>query len=300
MVAEMAQIRDPADRWRFATGSLRIAVLPPARHPRRVLAVAIAGLVATAAATAAAVSQVPTLSVFVPALALLLCGYATVATSRSRPPRLTGSYAAVVAVAVAGVAASVTSVVWIAAVHPAATNDPWHAFSVLLALTLAVYLAVALLPARGGHQRTALCWALAGTLTCGAINTAAALAPGPTPSLIGCALVTLAVGYGGTAATRSKLAGARAGLLTAALCALTNFAVITALLAAAHHYSLTSAYDIAQFHHSGAPDVASYVISDGLGGGILDGLLIYPVIMTATALAGCAAASNGFRRVRAR
>lgn len=296
MVAELAQIRDPADRWRFAADALRIVVLPPARHPRRALAVAIAGLAVTAAVTAAAASEVPTLSVFVAGLALLLCGYATVVTSRSLPPHLTGPYAAVVAVALAGVAASVTDVVWIAAVHPAATSDPRHVLSVLLALTLTVYLAVALVPPRGGHPGTMLCWALAGTLICGAIYTAAALAPGAAPSLIGCAFVTLAVGYGASAATRSRLAGARAGLLTVILGALTHFAVATAVLAAVHHYTLTSPYDVAQFHHSGAPDVASYVISDGLAGGIVGGLLIYPVIMTAAALAGAAA---GTRRAAA-
>lgn len=68
------------------------------------------------------------------------------------------------------------------------------------------------------------------------------------------------------------------------------------MLAAAHHYTLASPYDLAQFHHSGAPDVASYVISDGLASGILGGLLIYPVIMTAAALAGSAA---GARRAAA-
>lgn len=42
MVAELAQIRDQVDRWRFATGALRIAALPPARRPGRALAAAIA------------------------------------------------------------------------------------------------------------------------------------------------------------------------------------------------------------------------------------------------------------------
>lgn len=292
MVAELAQIRGLAGRWRFAAGALRIVVLPPARHPKRALAVAIAGLAVTVAVTAAAASEAPTLSVFVAALALLLCGYATVVMSRSLPPRLTGPYAAVVAVALAGAAASVTDVVWIAAVHPAATNDPRHVFSVLLALTLAVYLAIALAPPRGGRPGTMLCWALAGTLTCGAVDAAAAFVPGAAPSLTGCAFVALGVGYGASAATGSRQAGARAGLFTVALSALTHFAVATAVLAAVHHYNLTSPYDIAQFRRSGAPDVASYVISDGLAGGILGGLLIYPVIMTAAALAGAAAGAR--------
>lgn len=216
--------------------------------------------------------------------------------SRSRPPRLNDLYAVVVVVALAGVAVSVTSVVWIAAVHPAATNDPWHVFSVLLALTLTIYLAVALVPPQGGHPGDHAVLGAGWHADLGAINTAAALAPGPTPSLIGCAFVTLTVGYGRSAVTGSRLAGTRAGLLTVVLGALTNFAMITAVLAAVHHYTLTSPYEVAQFRRSGAPDVARYVIGDGLAGGIIDSLLIYPVSMTAAALAGSAA---GARRAAA-
>jgi hypothetical protein len=165
-------------------------------------------------------------------------------------------------------------------------------FSVLLALILGAYLAVALIPPRGGGSAIMLRWALAGTLACGTIGTAAALADGPAPMLAGCAVVTAAVAYGASAATGSRQAGARAGLLTVILGTLTHFAAVTVVLAATHRYTLTSPYDVARYHHSGAPDVASYVIGDGLAGAILSGLLIYPAILAAIVLASSAAGAR--------
>jgi hypothetical protein len=110
--------------------------------------------------------------------------------------------------------------------------------------------------------------------------------------LAGCAVVTAAVAYGASAVTGSRLAGARAGLLTVVLGALTHFAAATAVLATVHHYTLTSSYDIVRYPHSGAPDVASYVIGDDLGGAIIDGLLIYPAVLAAIALASSAAGAR--------
>lgn len=110
--------------------------------------------------------------------------------------------------------------------------------------------------------------------------------------LASCAVVTAAVAYGASAATGSRQAGARAGLLTVILGALTHFAAATAVLAAVHRYTLTSPYDIARYHHSGAPNVASYAIGDTLGGAIFSGLLIYPAILAAIALASSAAGAR--------
>lgn len=181
LAAELAQVRGRASRWQFAAGVLRVVMFPPARHPGRAAAAAVAGLAVTAAATAAAAIEVPAVSVFVAVLALLLCGCATAVTSRSLPPRLTDPYAAIAAMALTAAAASVTGLVWIAAVHPAAASDPRRIFSVLLALILTAYLAAALIPPRGGGSAIMLRWALAGTLTCGTIGTGAALAGEPAP-----------------------------------------------------------------------------------------------------------------------
>jgi hypothetical protein len=86
MAAEPAQVHERARRWRFTAGVLRVALFPPARRRAPVLIVACSGLAAAAAATVAAVSEVPGMSVFAAALGLLLCGYATVVTSRWQRP----------------------------------------------------------------------------------------------------------------------------------------------------------------------------------------------------------------------
>ena len=118
MAAELPQIPDRARRWRFAAGALRVALLSPVRHGRRVLVTALAGLAAAAGVTAAAAGEVPSLTVFAAAFGLLLGGYATVATWQSAWDGWTARQVIVAAVATAGVAASVTDVVWVAVFHP--------------------------------------------------------------------------------------------------------------------------------------------------------------------------------------
>jgi len=52
MAAELAQVDDRTGRWRFAAGALRVALFLPSGCGRRMMAVALAGLLASAAATA--------------------------------------------------------------------------------------------------------------------------------------------------------------------------------------------------------------------------------------------------------
>ncbi len=295
MAAELTQIYGRARRWRFTTGVLRVVLFPPLRRRNQVLAVAVAGLAVAAAATVAAASEVPTLSMFIAVLGLLLCGYATVVTSRSPRPRTTAPRVIVGALALAGVAVTIADVVRIAAAHPAATTDGTHVFSVLFALTLTVCLAFTLTPPRGGHPNTVLWWALAGALAMGIFWTVAVLTtPASTgraagnPLLTGAA-VALIASVGASAATRSRSAGAQAGLLTAILGGPMYFAIEMTAILHLHHYTLTSPYDIAAYARSGYPDVASYLLSDALGGFILSVLLIYPAIMLVFALLGSTA-----------
>src|SRR5262249_9164724 len=146
MAAELTQVSGRARRWQFAAGLLRVMLFPPPRHPARVLAAALGGLLAAVGATAAAAAEVPSLAVFAAILGLLLGGYATVAASRSHRLRPTVPRVAVGAEALAGVAAAVAAVVRIAVAYPAATTDRTHAFSVLFALALAGRLALAFGP----------------------------------------------------------------------------------------------------------------------------------------------------------
>jgi hypothetical protein len=293
MAAELAQVHGRACRWRFTAGLLRVVLFPPPRHPMRVAAVAAAGLMVTAAVTAAAAREIPTMSVFAAVLGLLLCGYATVVTSWSQRPRPTAPRVIVGLLGLAGVAAAVATVARIAVAYPAATTDRTHVFSVLFALALAGCLAVTLGPCRpGDHADAALWWALGGALATGAAWTAAAVATPATATgsaafaYPGVAVVTMAVSAGAAAATRSAPAGAWAGLLAAILGALANFTATLTVTLQLHHYTLAGAADAAAYAHSGYPGVASYILSDTLGGSILSGLLVYPVVLLGVALLG--------------
>src|SRR5215470_392959 len=263
MAAELAYIHGRARRWCYAAGVLRVVLFPPPRHPGRVVVVALAGLLAAAAATAVAASEVPTLSVFVAVLSLLLCAYLTGVASRAGRPRLSAPRVIVGAVGLAGVAAAVAALVRIAAADPPATTDSTHVFSILSALALIGYLTLALTPPRlsdvnrrlaGGVDRrpanTALWWGLAAALAGGAVWTVAALADPAAPegitgllSPVGVA-TTLAAAAGASAATGSRQAGAQAGLLATVLGAPIHFAVDMTMLLQLHHYTLTTAYDV--------------------------------------------------------
>ena len=312
MAAELTQVSGRARRWQFAAGLLRVTLFPPPRHPARVVAAALGGLLAAVGATVAAATEVPSMSVFAAAAGLLLGGYATVAASRSHRLRPTVPRVAVGAVALAGVAAAVAAVARIALAYPAATTDRTHVFSVLFALALTGCVAIALSPVRragpmdpSAPADTVLWWALAGALASGAGWAAVAVTTpattGGTSALmwpVGTA-VTLAVSAGAAATTRSRLAGLQAGLLTAVLGALMRFALDLTAIMQVHHYALTSPHDIATYAHSGYPSVASYVLSDALAGGILGGLVLYPISLVGIAFVG-ATAGAGLRQLAAR
>ena len=312
MAAELTQVSGRARRWQFAAGLLRVMLFPPSRHPARVLAAALGGLLAAVGATVVAATEVPSMSVFAAAAGLLLGGYGTVAASRSHRLRPTMPRIAIGAVALAGVAAAVAAVVRIAVAYPAATTDRTHVFSVLFALALTGCLALTLSPVRHagpagttGPADTVLWWALAGALACGAGWTIVAVTTpvtaGGATSLLwpAGAAATLAVSAGAAATTRSRLSGVQAGLLTAVLGALMRFALDLTAILQVHHYTLTSAYDIAAYAHSGYPSVASYVLSDAVAGDILGGLVLYPMALLVVAFLG-AAAGAGLRQLAVR
>ena len=140
MAAELAHVHDQAGRWRFALGALRIALFLPSGRGRRVLAVALAGLVAAAAVTAVAAAVIPDLALSAAILGLLLGGYATLRTARTaRPggPRWTTPGVMVAVVAVATVTAAIVSVARIALAPPAAAAAGTPVFAVLFAVALA-------------------------------------------------------------------------------------------------------------------------------------------------------------------
>ncbi len=299
MVAELTGITGRPQRWRFAAGVLRVALVPPPRHGSRVLAVAGVGLAVAAGATAATAVEVPSLSVSVGVLSVLLCGYATVVAARSPRPRITPPYLVAVAVTLAGVAAALGLVVRVAATHPTATADGTHVFAVLFGLALAGYVAAGFTAGRPGPV---LWWAVAGALAGSAGWFALALtrpAEGVAAFVSPVAVAaTLAAAIGAAATTGSRPAGMRAGVLAAVLGAPMHFAADLTGLLRVHHYALTDAYDIAAYPHSGYPDVASYLLSDAIAGELLTVLVLSPVVLGIVAfLGGVAGAAGAPRRL---
>jgi hypothetical protein len=291
LVAELAAIRGRGRRWAFAAGASRVALLPPSRRPGRVRAAAAAGLALTAVATLAAIDAVPGLAPFIVTLSLLLSAYVTIRLDRLlRPPR-SPAYRAVVATAVVGLVATVAALVAISLVHPGATADRTHVLSILVAFVLTGFLAAATSqpPAHAGPI-----WrgAMAGSLALGAATViAAAVGPGepggisPLFSPVGVA-TSLIISVGVAVTTGSRAAGTRAGLLTALLAAPIQFAIAAAALLRVHDWRLTSRYDRYAYPHSGYPDIASYMISDSLGGHLISGMLIGPLVLGAVSVVG--------------
>ncbi len=273
LVAELSAIPGRGQRWRFAAAVLRIALFPPIPKPVPARVTVAIGALLTVAATLTAIRLLPTLSVFVASLGLLTTGYATAIAYRT--PRLPANRVQLAAavLAVIGVLAATGAVFGVATIHPSATNDQTHIFSIVLAVALGGYLIAGLSASVTGTAARLTGWGA--VVTASAILSVAAstlLLPGevvavPISPII--AAATLATTLGVAAVSRNWTAARRAGLITAVLSTPIHFA--TALLAAqcVHQAMLTDSYDVAAYPHSGYPDVASYLLSDTLAGNIV-------------------------------
>ena len=293
MTAELTEVTGQLPRWRFAGGVLRVSVFPPARNRGVVAAVGLTGLAVTAAGTTVAAIEAPSMAVFAVTLGVVLGVYATAVACRWPAQPLTLPRLIAAAIALAGTSAAVTATVRIAIIRPAATTDPTHLFSILLAFAMAGYLAVVLTPpALGEHASEAMWWALGGALASSAVWIIVAITVQFNPEQITgyfspvSAAAVLVVSACVAASTRSMPAGAKAGFLTAVLGAPIHFAIDMSALLQLHHYALTNHFDLTKFAHSGYPNVASYLISDTLGGYIIGGLFFGLVALTAVSLLG--------------
>jgi hypothetical protein len=300
MAAELPAIDGRGNRFRFAAGVAAVAVFPPG-HRVRALVVAGATLLAAAGAFVAADLVVPQLRVFTGVLGVLSTVVLTgIALRWTRPGLATLVTAAVVAT---GAAATVATVVAVTRAHPAAASDPTHLFAILYAVVLCAYVAVA---AETPRTRADALWCgLAGA----AAGSAVWLALLPSHDTIeGLGLYLWPVG-GAAALLASVAAGLRQGdtsagaraALTAALVSGPVFFTLDVLrVLNLREYVLTAPYDLAQYPHSGAPDVATFVLSDTIGGGIIAGLVMYPLLLLALGLLGGAAGSALRPRTTAR
>jgi hypothetical protein len=144
MVAELAQVRARAARWRFAAGCARVAVLPP--HTNRV-AVGVAAALAAAAVAAAALAAtalVPAMRVFAVAFVALIGGLATLAVARSRRVGRARPNLAVAATGLAGIAGSIGYTTHYLVHYPSTPRSHPPTTSLTLPPGTALFLATAL------------------------------------------------------------------------------------------------------------------------------------------------------------
>jgi hypothetical protein len=275
MLAELAEVPAGAQRWRFALGCTRVALFPPRRGALPGLAAVALVLAVAAGAGWAAHALLPAMQVFAVAFVLLVGAYATVAAALpgARPPG--GPRLAVTGVMLLGVAVVIGATSYVAVAHPEAASDPTHLFSVVLAVTLAGYVAAAVAqPARSGP---ALWYGSGAALVSGLVWLVPFLvdASGGYAVLAGTVLVVAATTLA-AARTRSIGTGVRTGLWAGLVGALLLFSAgVPATLYAAHR-TVTDPATLADFRRSGLPDVASYVIGDNLGGLVMM-LLLLPI-----------------------
>ncbi len=298
MMAELPAIDGHARRWRFAAGVAAVALMPP-EHRGRGQVAAVVTAVAAVGARLAAARLVPELQVFTWTLGVLLTIVVTGVALRWRRPGLAA--ALIGATVVAGVTSTIAVVVAVADDHPAAVSDSTHLYAIAFAVVLCAYLALA--PAIGTAPVSALWWGLgAAAATC-----AAWLALLPSHATIeglglwlwpvgGVAALLASIGAARTA--DNPMAGTRAAVTAAMVSAPVYFTLDLLRVITLHRYTLTSPYDIAQYPHSGFPDVASFVLSDTIGGGIIAVLVMYPLVLGAVGLLGGAIGTTGQRPAR--
>jgi hypothetical protein len=141
MTAELAQVTDRRERWRFAAGCARTAVFPPRGHRVPVLVVA-ALAAAVVVRTGPAVGRVlPELRVFAVTFAGLAGALATVTVSRARRLRRPASGPATTITGLAGVAGCIAVTAYAVGIH--VSLDRFDAVTLAVLLAAALWLTLA-------------------------------------------------------------------------------------------------------------------------------------------------------------
>ena len=143
MTAELAQLRDPWVRRRFALGCARVALFPP-RDARLLFVVGGLAVVAAVISGWSVGRALPALQLFAVTFTGLVGALALLTAARSRTPRVTAAGLAITV----GVAGCVAAVGYVAATEPAGARGSLDDLSVVLALVLTGYLWLALTPPR--------------------------------------------------------------------------------------------------------------------------------------------------------
>jgi hypothetical protein len=294
LVAELTAIHGPRQRWLFAAGVLRTALFPPAQRPASVRAAAAVGVLATVGATVAVASLVPTLSVFMAAWGLLTTGCAVVLAGRWPQFPENRSHLASAGVAISGVFAVTGAVFTVAITHPVATRDRTHVFSLMLAATLSIYLVAGLSATANRDPAPLARW---GGVAGASAAVVASVVLSPTPAVVGLISPVVAAGTFVTAVlvgvlARDRAVAVRAGVLSAVLSAPIHFAMTIMALQYSGPSALTNPYDLDAYPRSNYPDVASYLLSDALGGNIVRLAAAVPAMYVLATIGAVAAAGR--------
>ncbi|MBM7785617.1 hypothetical protein [Tenggerimyces flavus] len=255
MLAELDQVRDPAERWAFAVSSARAAAFPPRIKQVPTYVVAALGVAAVAAAGLTISRTMPALQVFGVTFVALLGVLALVTTARSRrilrPP---AAGFVVTAVGLAAVAACVAAVGYFLTEFPIGALHLPPAAAVFLAAALAGAVWLVLNPPRGlvtspqaRYVGAGIALSLAAVLfvlSQRGLNDAGPLSVGILGFLFLAPVPVLLVGSLTTAfANRSFRTGAQTAVWAAVLTSLAFFAV--ALLEAINWYHVGSSLILA-------------------------------------------------------
>jgi hypothetical protein len=300
MLAELDEIPGSFARWRFALGGVRAGLVASGRGPVPVARMAV--VVAVAAGVGAVVYVVsPVTHVFAIALAIVLT-LAGISWPRRRADGAT-SGAALGVTLLTGVAACVALTLFGVAAYPAAAGDDGGttAYSLVLASALGAYVWVGLAAWRADrHDHTSLA---AGPVLGGLLIGAGYAVVGVVADHFGLlALVAvggvaglLAAGAFGARLVRRRTterglvaAGLRVGLVAA-------LAYFVAAMSATYVTASWPVHDreaLDAFRASGLPDLATYLVSDALGGAIA-ALIGLPVLVLGAVWAGGALVRAG-------
>lgn len=297
MMAELAQIPDPAVRWRFALGCASVAIAPPVKSGLPVALTAAASAAAAVATSLAMERAVPGLRVFAVTLVALVGALATVTAARPRRPSLAAPGVAVLL----GVAGCIATTLYVVTKYPIAARDPSHIVSVAFALLLAGYLWLALTPPRA--LATHRCAGRLGVVTALAMHLVIGLgAPAIYASstsdlawfcgfIYGFGVVTILVVTCSALAARigrSGRAGVVAALWAGMVSALLVFPVF--LLSQLHGEFNFGAYLRSNWRHGGMPELDAYLtryVGEELASCIV-ALVLFPAMAVLLGLIGAA------------
>jgi hypothetical protein len=292
MLAELDEVPGSFARWRFAAGGVWAGLVASGRRPVPVAGMAVVlGVAVGVGAVAYAVSPVTHLFAIALAIALTLAGI-----SWPRPGTAGATNAAVLGVTLlAGVAACVALTLFGVAAYPAAGDDGGTAvYSLVLAAVLGAYVWVGLAAWRADprdHTSVAAGPVLAGLLlgagyaVVGVVadrsGLLALIAVGGVAGLLVAGAFGARLVRRGTTERRLVAAGLRVGAVAA-------LAYFVAGMSATYVTASWPVHDreaLDAFRASGLPDLATYLVSDALGGAIA-ALVGLPVLVLGAVWAG--------------